>query len=285
MVEVLRLHAAGLSTEVTLAGPPDAPAVLLLHGGGIDRATMSWHETIPLLARSFRVIAPDLPGYGGTEGFDRPHRVADLGGWAAEVLASLAPSGAAVVGCSMGGATALWLALERPDMVRAVVPVSSYGLARRSVVHPLVRLWPRTGGARRVARIAAGSTPGARAVQSLIFSNPARINRDMVASFRAEAAVQIDRQSFRAFLQGEVTDRGYATCFLDRLSELRQPALFIHGRLDPLVGCRHARHAARLVPGAAILTPVAGHWPQRERPRVVGPALLAFLERTAPATA
>lgn len=279
---VAQLRAAGLETRVTLCGPAGAPEVLLLHGGGIDNAAMSWAEMRGYLDGRFRLIAPDLPGYGGSEGFGGPHRVADLGAWAAEVMAATAAGPVAVAGCSMGGATALWLALERPDLVRAVAPLASYGLARRSLVQPAVALWPRTGGGRLVPRLAAGSRAGGRAVHSMIFANPRRISGKMVSDFQKEAASQARRHSFSDFLRGEAHAGQFETCFLDRLPDLSVPALFIHGRFDTLVGFRHARRAAAVTPEGQLLPVLAGHWPQRERPEIVGPALRDFLERPIP---
>lgn len=277
MADRRALDIAGRHTEYLVSGPEAAPPVLLLHGGGIDCAQMCWAETTPVLDPRYRVIAPDLPGYGGTGAFARPHTVADLGAWAAALIEALGLPPAAVAGCSMGGATALWLALERPDLVRAVIPMASYGLARRGLLHPLIALWPRTAGGRLVPRIAAGSRAGGRLVHSLIFANPRRVSNSMVTSFRKEAARQAKQESFRDFLRGEVRAGHFTTCFQDRLPDLTLPALFVHGRFDTLVGHRHARRAARLAPNAQLLTVTAGHWPQRERPEIVGPAVLDFL--------
>lgn len=279
MTQVIRIDVAGRATEVRVTGPEDAPSVVLLHGGGIDCAAMSWFEMTPFLATRFRVIAPDLPGYGGTEGFGRPHTVEDLGRWAAALVETLCAGPVAVAGCSMGGATALWLALERPDLVRAVVPIASYGLARRAALHPLVAMWPQTGGGRLVPLIASANGTGGRVVHSLIFADPSRVTDQMVSAFRKEAARQTRNQSFRDFLKGEVRGGHFQTCFLDRLGGLTVPALFVHGRMDGLVGYRHARHAAAQTPGAQLLTVTAGHWPHRERPEIVGPALVDFLSQ------
>ena len=57
------VRAAGLAWHVQVAG--QGPVLLLLHGTGA--ATHSWRDLLPLLARSFTVVAPDLPGHGFTE--------------------------------------------------------------------------------------------------------------------------------------------------------------------------------------------------------------------------
>ncbi|SDA10842.1 magnesium chelatase accessory protein [Methylobacterium sp. UNC378MF] len=59
------VEAAGRRWHVQEFGSPDAPALLLLHGTGA--ANHSWRGLAPLLARDFRVIAPDLPGHGFTD--------------------------------------------------------------------------------------------------------------------------------------------------------------------------------------------------------------------------
>ena len=49
--------------------------VVLVHGGGLDNARLSWELLIPELAKNLRVIAPDMPGYGQS---DKPDEVYDL---------------------------------------------------------------------------------------------------------------------------------------------------------------------------------------------------------------
>ena len=99
----MRLHADRL-------GPPDAPRVLLLHGGGTR--SWSWREQHPALA-GHRALIPDLPGHGLSPG---PLQFAD----AAQRLADLLEQegGAArVVGLSIGSQLALTLLALRPDLV------------------------------------------------------------------------------------------------------------------------------------------------------------------------
>ena len=61
------VDAGGLRTHYLEAGNPAAPPVVLLHGGGAGAdATGNWHHTIPQLARTHRVIALDMVGFGRT---------------------------------------------------------------------------------------------------------------------------------------------------------------------------------------------------------------------------
>jgi pimeloyl-ACP methyl ester carboxylesterase len=62
---VHRIEADGVSVFYRQAGPPDAPVILLLHG--FPASSFMYRHLIPRLADSYRVIAPDLPGFGFTE--------------------------------------------------------------------------------------------------------------------------------------------------------------------------------------------------------------------------
>ncbi|WP_424950265.1 alpha/beta fold hydrolase [Deinococcus sp.] len=91
-------------------GPPDAPRVLLLHGGGTS--SWSWREQHPALL-GYRALIPDLPGHGRSPG---PLRLTEAAGRLADLLE--AEGGAArVVGLSIGSQLALTLLALRPDLV------------------------------------------------------------------------------------------------------------------------------------------------------------------------
>ncbi len=66
------LDVGGLRTHVALAGPEDAPPILLVHGW--PQNWWTWRKVIPALTERFRVIAPDLRGHGWTEATQRAMR-------------------------------------------------------------------------------------------------------------------------------------------------------------------------------------------------------------------
>ena len=276
--EVRHVTAGGLDTELTEAGPAGAPPVLLLHGGGIDRAAMSWRELAPRLADRFRLIAPDLPGYGGTQPYLWPHTLGDLGHWAAEIIDGLGTGPLAVVGNSMGGGVGLWLALNRPEALSRLVCLDAYGLADRAgVAHRLLYLYARTNAnqaIRHLARRRWGAALAARA----IFARGSRVPPAMVTGLMAEAETQLVNRAFRDFLRGEVLPRRFRSVLWPRLRELPHPVLFLHGRSDPIIPAHVSLRAGRLCPhGRAVLLD-AGHQPQRERPDEVATLIRDFLD-------
>ncbi|MBQ6391587.1 MAG: alpha/beta hydrolase, partial [Eggerthellaceae bacterium] len=62
-IQKMRIRANGVGVTCHCAGGGD-DAIVLLHGAGVDSAMLSGGEVIPLLSGRYRVIAPDLPGYG-----------------------------------------------------------------------------------------------------------------------------------------------------------------------------------------------------------------------------
>jgi pimeloyl-ACP methyl ester carboxylesterase len=117
------LELAGRLVHVEQAGRGEP--LVLLHGFGAS--SYSWRRILPALARSYRVIAPDLHGFGATE---RPRDFASYtrSGQAALVLSLLDALGierAHLVGHSYGGAISLWLADRHPERVRSLVLVDT----------------------------------------------------------------------------------------------------------------------------------------------------------------
>src|SRR5438270_1210931 len=65
VASVHRVEADGVNVFYRAAGDPSAPVLLLLHG--FPTSSFMFRDLIPRLALQFRVIAPDLPGFGFTE--------------------------------------------------------------------------------------------------------------------------------------------------------------------------------------------------------------------------
>ncbi|MGR3540934.1 MAG: alpha/beta fold hydrolase [Hasllibacter sp.] len=266
-----------------VCGPEDGVPVLLLHGSGVDEARLSWGRIAGPLARAgCRVIAPDLPGYGGTRGFGRAAGVAEMTGWvrAFREVAGVPP--ATVAGASMGGAIALSLALEAPEAVTALVPVGTYGVLPRMPRHALRRLAVPVAGIGPVFRACASSGFAARRFLVRLYKRPERIDAPTLAAFRAACLRQCDTPAIGGFLHREVGKAAFRTALAPRLGEIAVPIAFVHGDADPYIPLAGIEAAAAPHEHARVVALDAGHWPSREVPdRVVAALLDTIRQRVA----
>jgi len=100
-----------------VAGPTDAPAIVLVHGSVVSRKM--WLPQLQGLSDTYRVIAPDLPGHGALA--ERPFTFATAAESLADVIQQHARSRALVVGLSLGGYVAMELAHRSPNLVAGLV--------------------------------------------------------------------------------------------------------------------------------------------------------------------
>lgn len=112
-----RIATNGVHLNVAIAG--EGPAVVLLHG--FPHTWQLWSGLMRQLAGQYRVIAPDLRGFGAStralDGYDAGTLASDIEG----LLNALGEPSAAVVGIDAGTAPAVLLALRRPGLVRRLV--------------------------------------------------------------------------------------------------------------------------------------------------------------------
>ncbi len=272
----------GTRIRYLVAGPESAasPPVVFLHGGGTDEATLSWRETIPALAATRRIYAPDWPGYGESDApnveFSIEYYVDVLDGF----LDALDIDAPALVAISMGGGIGLGFALRFPERVARLALVDSYGLGGTVPGGSLGYLFVRipfvseliTTLSGRSRRLAALSLRGI--VGSSESVTPELVDELAAASRRPNAS-----RAFRSFQRAEVGPMGLRTNYVDRLPDLSVPTLFVHGERDPLVPVEWAVRAGTLVSDADVrILPNCGHWPPRERPVRFNELLRRFLD-------
>ncbi|MEM7767720.1 MAG: alpha/beta hydrolase [Pseudomonadota bacterium] len=126
MQDFVQVDANGLSHRVAVAGPETGPLVMLVHG--FPESWYSWrHQMAPLAEAGYRVAAPDVRGYGGT---DKPHAIAAYGiepitRDMAALAGALSPNAPVVIVGHDHGAPIAWTsALTHPDRFRAVCGLS-----------------------------------------------------------------------------------------------------------------------------------------------------------------
>ena len=123
---ILRVNGKDIFVADTGTGPP----VVLLHGGGPGASGVSnYSRNIEPLAQHFRVIVPDMPGYGrSAKGVDRSDPFGYLADHIRGMLDVLGIDRAHLVGNSYGGACALRLALDTPHRVDKLVLMGPGGV-------------------------------------------------------------------------------------------------------------------------------------------------------------
>ena len=183
-----------------VAGPPDAPAIVLLHANGWSRAM--WHAQMVALAGEFRVIAPDLPGHGALAAvpFTLDGAVAALD----TVIGEVAGGRAVVVGLSLGGYVAMAHAAAHPGQV-AGLALCGCSVAFRGRLRLLTQLtgalydtlytprWGRRLVAKQQREAAAAYPPAVIGAQ---------LADGFYPRYWGRALRQMARRDFRALLRG-----------------------------------------------------------------------------------
>jgi pimeloyl-ACP methyl ester carboxylesterase len=269
--------------HVRESGNGSIPTVLV---HGLGGSALNWVPLMERLDGHTLSLAVDLPGFG----LSPPPRDGDYTprGHARSLAATIEEWGRRmsiagpvhVVGNSMGGAVALQLAAERPDLVSTLTLVSpalpSARVGRGNAHLPVVAI-PGLGES-LVRRYAA--VPAEQRVQATLdacTTDPGRIPAALREALIAET-VQRDSLPYTsdAFLRSL---RGLLATYADRGSrrpwrlarQVRQPVLAIYGEDDVLVDARGAARAASEFPDAeVVLLADCGHVAQMEHPDLVG---------------
>jgi pimeloyl-ACP methyl ester carboxylesterase len=119
VAQTRRIDSDGVGLHVELAGPEAGASVLFLHGVGSSGRTWEWLPDE--LTRGRRIVRVDLRGHGRSDHAPGTYVLARYGADVVAVLRSVASGPAVVVGNSLGGVVAWWLAQNHPDLVAAAL--------------------------------------------------------------------------------------------------------------------------------------------------------------------
>lgn len=268
------------------AGPSTASVVVLLHGGGLDSAELSWGGIgDELAAAGHRVLAPDAPGYGHSPRAPWPATHDRLVDFVGAFTSALGLERYALAGLSMGGAMTIGHTFAHPERVTGAVLIGTYGImpqqregAWRHPWHALSWAMTHTGLMGATMRAYTKRPDALRSSLRGIIRTEARITPELVAAVIAEGERGTGLAAFDEWQRDQIRFGRLRTDYLPRLHAFPRPALVINGERDTGVPVAVARRAADRMPDARFLEVAdAGHWTQRDVPEVVVPAMLAFL--------
>jgi pimeloyl-ACP methyl ester carboxylesterase len=281
--------------ELQVLDEGEGPLVVLCHG--FPELAFSWRKQVPALtAAGYRVVAPDLRGFGRSsapaevEAYDIVRLCGDLCG----LLDALGEQDAIFVGHDWGASLVWQLAVMHPERVRAVAglsvpfvpraPAPPLPIMRRHLGEDFYIVWFQQPGvadealARDVRRTLTTSKVWTAqwADEDEPLHRPAWLTEE-------ELAVYVDAFERTGFTGGlnwyRNIDRNWELTESVATRHVEQPALFLTGERDPVRRFMPAEAMRGWVDDmrAEVLVPGAGHWVQQQAPEEVNAALLDFL--------
>ena len=227
----------------------DWPTVVLLHGSPGDNGAF-W-ALGPALADHFRVIAPDLPGFGGSTREIPDYSIVAHAHYVLQLLDSLHIKQAHIVGFSLGGGVALNIAQLAPDRVRSLTLLSSIGAQEYEL---------------------AGEYHLNHAIHGLQLAGLWGL-RELVPHFGLLDDGMLSVEYARNFYE---TDQRPLRKILSRYAG---PMLILHGVKDPLVTPAAAHEHARLVPQSELVMYRGDHFMVFQHPEMIEEPLTDFIQR------
>lgn len=283
-VAAFDIDVQGIRTRVFEVDPHDAlTPLILLHGGGIDSALVSFGAALVSLGQHRRVIAPDLPGYGETEFSDSPFSIPWYSDWVVDLIRGLGLKRVDLGGLSLGGWITLEVAITHPELIRRVVAISPGGVtekirfiraARWVANHP--RLAQRInkwylGMGRRLTRIQL------RAIGNI--KNPSALSDDLIDAVKISGRHPHAGEAFAATQRWAANAGPEGWSLVSRLPQVSAKTLIIAGRNDKIVPVANSiRASQRVQDGVVRILEPCGHWLVRDCPAEFADAVNRFLD-------
>jgi pimeloyl-ACP methyl ester carboxylesterase len=282
---IRRVEADGVNVFYREAGAADAPVVLLLHG--FPTSSFQYRELIPRLADRYRVIAPDLPGFGFTEVPEKRKYVYSFDSLAKTIEAfteALGLNRYALYVFDYGAPTGFRLAMSHPERVTAIVSQNgnAYEEGLGDAWAPIRKYWGDPSAANReVVRQAALSLEGIRYQYVEGVPHPEMVAPEgytldyALVSRPGNTDIQLD-----LFLDYANNVKLYPA-FQEYFRKAKPPLLAIWGKHDPFFIPPGAEAYKRDNPNAQVQFLDTGHFALETHVEEVAAAMREFLEKRA----
>ncbi|NMA68193.1 MAG: alpha/beta hydrolase [Desulfitobacterium sp.] len=254
--------------------------ILLLHGAGVDSAMMSWAEVMEQLSQKYHVIAPDLPGYGGSDRIKDEYSLDFYTEIIKGLIDELECSPVILGGLSLGGGISLNLALKYPEVIKLLIPVDPWGIFQKLPYHRFTYWYTRSKINENIYRWTGKYTSFIRwTLEYSLIGDKKKVTNDLVKEVQKAMLEPGAGEPFISFQRSEITKKGLVTDLYSRLEEIKIPTLLIHGSEDKAVPFKDALNASRIIPNCKLhIMQGCKHWPQKERPEEFVKVVSEFVE-------
>jgi pimeloyl-ACP methyl ester carboxylesterase len=262
----------------------DGDPLLLLHSFGPGHDSIEWRAAAERLATTLQVFAPDLPGWGRS---DRPSLDYDAElyiDFVIDFLVDLARRRAIVVASGLSAAYAVQVAVDRPELVRALVLACPLGLdvagdepdLKDAVIHRLLRL-PLVGTS--ALNLYSNRRGIEHHLRDEIYGDPARVDDALVDHYWKGAHEEGSRAALAAYLSGYLNHR-----VAGALARLKVPVLLVWGRAAKNPAVESADLWLRGIESAELeIIDDAGTLPHAEQPQAFRDLVARFAAALPPA--
>ena len=245
----------------------DGPAVVLIHGHPFNRSM--WAPQLAALRDRFRVIVPDLRGYGDSPVTPGTVPMARLAADVSHLLDGKGIATAAVVGLSMGGLVTMELAAAQPDRWWACGFIATTAA--------------RITETERAARLASARTLDEQGMRPVAEEMAARLFGPETGPELKASIMAMMLATNPAGAAAAVRGRAERPDYQPTLTTLRVPALVLTGDHDSYSTAEITRELAGCLPAPeVVLLKGIGHLPNLEQPEEFNQHLLSFLTRALP---
>jgi 3-oxoadipate enol-lactonase len=265
VTRLVKLPGRGVTRVWECAGPPGAPALMLIHGVACT-AELNWGTLFAPLAAHFRVVAADLRGHGDGIRARSRFRLEDCADDIAALAGALGMSRFAAVGYSMGGLVAQLVYRRHAPLVSGLVLCSTAG---RALAAPMDKLAaPALSATAAAVRWNPVLQLVSAEVLGLALLGP--IDDPATATW---ARAQLRRTTLASAVSAIQAVCGYTA--MSWLSQVNVPAAVVVTTRDRTVPASRQLELARAIPRSSVYQVDAGHGVSLTAPRAYAPALVS----------
>lgn len=268
----------------SISDTENLPPLVFLHNFGGGASAYEWSKVYPAFANDYRVLAPDLIGWGQSAHPVRDYQIADYLTTIAEFIQQTCSSPVALVASSLTAALTIRLAIQQPDLFQALFLVCPSGfedfgqgagrrLPLQAIGTPLLDRLIYTLGAENEVAVR-------NFLERFLFAKPERVSQEMVEAYLASAQQPNAQYAALAFLRGDL----YFDLAL-YIQQLTVPTVMLWGEQAQFTSVNLGRRLAQLNPSAIrAFEAIAGTGvlPHLEMPEVASGLLQQYLRLLLP---